>query len=181
MLDSLVRVSRRVLRVPKSIASPTGNLRFSWPCPGTALGPYLRVRTDRACGGMNSYTIVRMDWLLPDTVSVHSCRRPGDRRYVGCTDTKRQAPTRTVDRHTTGRDVLRWEKCTTTTQECSIRRWRALANGTMNGPHGASRTNGSRTPLTMNLPIRYFVFLWFTTERFSVLLNSLFKVLSNLP
>ena len=130
---------------------------------------------------MDAYTIVRMDWLLPDTVSVPSCRRPGDRGTAGCAETTRQAPTRTVDRHTTGRDVLLGEKCTTTTLECSIRRWRAIANRTMNGPTGASRTNASRTPLTMNLPIRYFVLLRFTPERFLVHLNFLFKVLSIFP
>ena len=124
---------------------------------------------------------MRMDWLRPDTVSVPSCSRPGDRGSAACAEATRQAPTRAVDRHTTGRDVLLGEKCTTTTPECSIRRWRALANGTINGPPGASRTNGSRTPSTMNLPIRSFGFLRFTPERFHVLLNSLFKVLFNFP
>ena len=181
MLDSLVRVSRRVLRVPKSIASPTGNLRFSWPCPGTALGPYLRVRTDRTCGGMGANTFVRMDRFRPDTVSVPSCSQPGDRGSAACAETTRQAPTRAVDRHTKVRDVLLGEKCTTATPECSIRWWRALAIGTKNGPPGVSRTNGSRTPSTMNFPIRSFGFLRFTPERFHVFLNSLFKFLFNIP
>ena len=130
---------------------------------------------------MDAYTIVRMNWLLPDTVCEPSCRRPGDRGTAGCAETTRQAPTRTVERHTTGRDVFLGEKCTTTSPECSNRRWRALANRTMNGPTGALRTNGSRTPFPMNLPNRYFVLLRFTPERFRVHLNFLFQVLSNCP
>ena len=90
-----------------------------------------------------------------------------------------QAPTRTVDRHTTGRDVLLSEKITTTTLECSIRRWCAFATGTKNGQPEPSRTNGYRKPSTMNLPIRSFVFLRIIFERFHVILNSLFKVLFN--
>ncbi|KAK1116362.1 hypothetical protein K0M31_020469 [Melipona bicolor] len=79
-----------------------------------------------------------MDWLRPDTVSVPSCSRPGVRGSAACAETTRQAPTRAVDRHTTGRDVLLGEKCTTTTPERSIRRWRALANGTT-GAHPEHR------------------------------------------
>ena len=130
---------------------------------------------------MDAYTFVRMDWWRPDTVSVPSCIRPGDRGSAACAETTRQESTRNVDRHTADRDVLLGEKCTTTTLECSIRRWRALANRTMNGPPGALRTNGSRKPSTMNLPIRSFVFLRFIPERFRVLMNSLFKVPFNIP
>ena len=119
--------------------------------------------------------------MRPDTVSVPSCSRPGDRGSAACAETTRQAPTRSVDRHTTGRDVLLGEKSTTTTPECSILRWRALDNGTINVPPGASRTNVCRKPSTMNLHIRSFGFLRFTPEQFHVLLNTLFKVLFNFP
>ena len=95
---------------------------------------------------------------------------------VACAESTRQAPTRTVDRHTTGHDGLLGENCTTTAPECSIQRWHDLADGTMNGPHGTSRTNGSRTPSTMNLPIRHlcisglalygFTYSWTLSSKF---------------
>ena len=128
---------------------------------------------------MDAYTFVRMNWLRPDTNSVPSCSRPGDRGSAACAGTTEQAPIRTVDRHEMGRDVLLGEKCTSTTSERSIRRWRDLTNGNMNGQHGSSRTNGSRTSSIMNHAIRSFVFLMLTPERFHVLLNCLFKVLFN--
>ncbi len=69
MLDSLVRVSRRVLRVPKAVASPTGigarerpvrrpvkglPSANSGPGPGTALGPYHRATVALACDGLDA-------------------------------------------------------------------------------------------------------------------------------
>ena len=192
MLKSLVRVSRRVLRVTKAIDSPTGNLRFG-QSEDTALltaGQARRrhwVRTsgyelkELAAGWTHTQS---WEWIgccpIP-SVYRHADdrateglpgapkRRRNDRRPLGLVG----------HRQTTGRNVLLGEQCTTTTPECSIRRRRALANGTMNGPPGASRTNGSRTPFTMNFPIPYFGFRRFTPERFRVILNSLFKVLSN--
>ena len=100
---------------------------------------------------------------------------------VACAESTRQAPTRTVDRHTTCPDVLLGENCTTTEPECSIRKRRDLANGTMNRPPGASRTNGSRTPLTMNLHIRHLCFSGLALNDFTYSWTLSSKFFSTLP
>ena len=100
---------------------------------------------------------------------------------VACAESTRQAPTRTVDRLTTCPDVLLGENCRTTAPECSIRRWRDLANGTMNGSYGASRTNGSRTQLTMNLPSRHLCFSGLALNGFSYSWTLSSKFFSTLP
>ena len=56
-----------------------------------------------------------------------------------------------------------------------------LANGTMNGPPGASRTNGSRTPSTMNLPIRHLCFSGLALNGFTYSRNLSSKFFSILP
>ena len=99
---------------------------------------------------------------------------------VACAESTRQAPTRTVDRHATCPDVLLGENCTTTAPECSTRRWRDLANGTMNGPPGASRTNGSRTPSTI-LPIRHLCFSGLALNGFTYSWTLSSKFFSTLP
>ena len=129
---------------------------------------------------MDAYTFVRMDWLRTDTVSVPSCWQPGNRGSAACAESTRQAPTRTVDRHTTGRDVLLGENCTTTTPEYTIRRWRDLSNGTMNGPPGISRTNSWRTPSKMNLPIRHLCFSGLPLNGFTNFRNISSKFFSTL-
>ena len=129
---------------------------------------------------MDAYTSVRMDWLRTDTVSVPSCFQTGDRESDASAESTRQAPTRIVDRHTTGPDVLLGENCTNTAPECSTRRWRDLANGTMNGPPGASRTNGSRTPSTI-LPIRHLCFSGLALNGFTYSWTLSSKFFSTLP
>ena len=87
-----------------------------------------------------------------------------------------RAPTRALDRHPTGRDVLQGEKCTPPPPAASTDRARR------GEPHPVP--NADRRPTAarrLNLARRPFGFLRFTPERFHVLLNSLFKVLFNFP
>lgn len=133
MLDSLVRVSRRVLRVPKAVASPTG-IGLATPESARDVRKASRRSTLDTCGANApgsgtalsplppNLTVARARLLLdaplvrPDTVRVPPGSRSGDRgfaarRFYGRRDSHR---TRAVDRHPAGRDVLPGEKCTTT-------------------------------------------------------------------
>ena len=209
MLDSLVRVSRRVLRVPKAVASPTGigppraNARGTFvgrsevirsytnsgPGPVTALGPLASVyhgarlrRPRRKKRARSPRERGERRELRPNTMRVPPGSRPGDRGFDACRFTERRVShrTRAVDRHPAGRDVLLGEKCTTT--NAGHRRTAACPRWTgREDPRGTSPTDAKPASLTMNLPVRSFGFLRFTPERFHVLLNSLFKVLFNFP
>ena len=176
MLDSLVRVSRRVPKVPKAKASPTGD---SGSVRGYRRrqrdGPAVGTRSDRrttvrardgpdAKSGGPSPRVYRRAWRVGTR---------GSGGYDGCRS--RRAPPRPSDPPPTGRDVLRGEKCTRST--CAR-------------TPGASRPEGRAVASTrlvhiaetrLNLPHRTFGLLGFTPGRFHVLLNSLFKVLFNFP
>ena len=118
---------------------------------------------------MDAKTFVRMDWLRPDTVSVPTWSWPGERGIDAFTETTRKATdTHRVESSSYGRSAR-------------LRRRNVRFEGSvpsLNGPPEASRTNGNRTPSTMNPPIRNFGFLRFIPERFHVLLYTFFKVLS---
>lgn len=176
MLDSLVRVSRRVLKVPKAIASQADD----WICPGTPSpqpsglgagpGPCLRV-CRRACDGPNASPEARdpTPFCIPSGESA-GCR--GSRHG-------RQA-IRTVCPPGPEADA---QRVATSYKGRSARvRDRSSANGaTRSRPRRRAFAQRRSTETRLNLPLRPFGFLRFTPERFHVLLNSLFKVLFNFP
>src|ERR1700734_3237561 len=98
MLDSLVRVSRRVLKVPKAVASPTGIIILlasprtpstnSWQGPVTALDPHSRETLAALATGRTQFVCLR-----PDTLRVPPGSRSGERRSA-----PRNAVKRTRDR-----------------------------------------------------------------------------------
>lgn len=195
MLDSLVRVSRRVLRVPKAVASLTGNSKLGQSedtaCKQlTRLGvgarsvPSEGILIELAAGLTHIHS--KMDWLRPDTVRVPSRSRPGDRGSVACAQRRRatgnhsgRRPTRNGSRRSTKGEVHDYVAGTFRPKAVYPR---ALGNRERtHTKHGVSSRQRKPASSTMNLPIRSFGFLRFTPERFHVLLNSLFKVLFNFP
>ncbi|KAL0858750.1 hypothetical protein ABMA27_011223 [Loxostege sticticalis] len=88
MLDSLVRVSRRVLRVPETESSQT------------------ETRTVRDNTAATTGTRARF--------IIYTVRQPVGHRHGPATPRKGRlgAPERRLDRHRTGRDALLREKCT---------------------------------------------------------------------
>ncbi|KAI4472874.1 hypothetical protein M0802_016448 [Mischocyttarus mexicanus] len=76
MLDSLVRVSRRVLRVPKAVASQTGIIVY---CPskdsvckqlasyGYGTGSVTPINTGLACDGPDARSIIAARYLISST------------------------------------------------------------------------------------------------------------------
>ncbi|CAF4948670.1 unnamed protein product [Pieris macdunnoughi] len=181
MLDSLVRVSRRVLRVPETETSPT-ETRTVRDCAGcddsgaapasahrqetgddtnTCVGPDAREARAR----FESKTTVR---LLSATVAVE--RLTLLRR-------RRSAPGPRLD---SGVERVAMYLCTE--REVHAVRGRRHARPVRARRNArASRRGLVRRGLTMNLSVRSFEFRRFTPERFHVLLNSLFKVLFNFP
>lgn len=197
MLDSLVRVSRRVLRVPKAVASPTGiglsppkerERDVRRPVEGE---PYFNQQRARTGDGAKSVTSeYRGARLRRPRRTVNKCglipcayRRAAGRATGGLSravlPATRQSPhpgrrpTPSGSRRSTWGEVHDDERRTSTHGSVPAREPRGL--------RGTSPTDAKPAPLTMNLPVRSFGFLRFTPERFHVLLNSLFKVLFNFP
>lgn len=136
MLDSLVRVSRRVLKVPKATASLTGVIGL---CPRTpqqtattgpapALGPEHRF-TVYARRRLDAYNAAPRHLCIPSSGRAGSDRF---RRTESHDTTDGAAHVSTLDPHPTGRDVLQGEKCTRST----ARRARHAS-----GPSGRDRSS----------------------------------------
>lgn len=125
MLDSLVRVSRRVLKVPKAKASPTGvHYVVNGVCPRTPSPAVERVRWSR---GTSPQTPTRNNTASTcDGPDANWIRGPAPLRYrrasrPGCVNGGPNGnspkeplglPPVTLGLHPTGRDVLLGEKCT---------------------------------------------------------------------
>ena len=182
MLDSLVRVSRRVLKVPKAVASPTGN-GGAGPRTSSTKRPAKRPATaTRSVNPSEASLSTSQDALNAAQYRVNENQY---RRAVGPGEHRRSAAL-TRESCAAGYRPGRWP-----TPNGSRRPTRGEVHAGDAG-HGAAtacrervRSIASRTQadlsLTMNLPDRSFGFLRFTPERFHVLLNSLFKVLFNFP
>lgn len=199
MLDSLVRVSRRVLRVPKAVASQTGipRARGVWPRaraqrPVEGSTVFCQQRTRTGDGTKSVTTVYR-------GARLRRARRAGGAALYRCfyrraagratgslpravLPATRQSPhpgrrpTPSGSRRPTRGEVHDGEIAGhRRTVACP----RASTVGT--ATRETSPTDAKPAPLTMNLPVRSFGFLRFTPERFHVLLNSLFKVLFNFP
>lgn len=191
MLDSLVRVSRRVLRVPKAIASPTGNSRFGQSKISALLtaantrardvSPRLRSKGE-ACGGPDAHTHIRENGLVAARYRactvVQSAGRPRVcrvRRSDATGAHSGRRPTHNGSRRSTRGEVHDYDTGAFDTEG---------GVPSLMEPRRPTRSIAHQrepAPSTMNLPIRSFGFLRFTPERFHVLLNSLFKVLFNFP
>lgn len=122
MLDSLVRVTRRVLRVPETESSPTETRTVRDNGSDNR-----QRRTDyRTYGSSTAATSPCVEPDAPKRVRVSRSYRPtaGRRppRSYGHGD--RRAPERGLGRHRTGRDVLLREKCTPSTDAGDTRRAR---------------------------------------------------------
>lgn len=172
MLDSLVRVSRRVLKVPKAIASPidpkvcprtsrptvTRGQNRHWVRSPTQLARLPRV--ERSESGLKSFVYRRASQPGHAGPLAHVAR-------TGSTASRR--PTPNGSRRPTRRKVHAFA---TGSNERKARETRTLP---VTRPHDACGET------RMNFSLRPFGFLRFTPKRFHVLLNSLFKVLFNFP
>lgn len=123
MLDSLVRVSRRVLKVPKAIASPTG---FCFSTAGSVRG---HRRQQQAGSGVGTRSDVHgtpsgalATGRTRSFIAAPSlpCRTVGlagrEPRVRADALSAARPPPRPLDRRPTGRDVLLEEKCTRSTR-----------------------------------------------------------------
>lgn len=176
MLDSLVRVSRRVLKVPKAIASQTGVYRSlsestaanSRRGPVPALGPTFGLAAALAAGRTRT-------GRGPAPLAYRRASRSGTAGPNGTTEAARSGslaalrPTPNGSRRPTGGEV-----------HAFVGRRRAKGAPGYEYPASLQR-RALHHEARMNLPFRPFGFLRFTPERFHVLLNSLFKVLFNFP
>lgn len=173
MLDSLVRVSRRVLRVPETESSQTDTRTVRDSTAATTDAPHplphsgRRRDTTLSCVGPDARERVRVSHQLPSdgrSVTPH-----------GLHNTKEaKTPGGHLHRHRTGRDVLLREKCTPSPE-------RYVRDTCPPTEIGDIESTPVRRGMTMNLSVRSFEFRRFTPGRFHVLLNSLFKVLFNFP
>ena len=180
MLDSLVRVSRRVLKVPKSIASQISvSIEV---CPrdphgqqssGNGIGTRSdrRLSIERACRGS--------DANLCSGLALSVYRRASRPEHRGF---EHESPKRSHTDSSTSRRP---------TPNGSRRPTRGKVHAFVTGSTNRRRGQRERHPshdrsspiyeTRMNFPFRPFGFLRFTPERFHVLLNSLFKVLFIFP
>lgn len=185
MLDSLVRVSRRVLKVPKAKASPTGVQRSlsEDTAASSRTGPVEsrhespdahRISASTSDGPDANFRIAAPRHC--DTVG-RAGRETGvrtetaRRRHSVSTPILRPAPNGS-------RRPTRGEVHEFVTPQIRARTERS-ADREVRDRLKRPTLQGGRD--TLNLPIRPFGFLRFTPERFHVLLNSLFKVLFNFP
>ena len=120
MLDSLVRVSRRVLKVPKAVASLTGKCKEPVRGHRRLTAGQAPDNGTRSVNPSEAYLPTSLNALGAAQYRSNSdlYRRAVGRATAGLPRTRanaaRQATLRAVDRHPTGRDVLLGEKCTPT-------------------------------------------------------------------
>ena len=172
MLDSLVRVTRRVLRVPETESSQTEThtVRDNGSDISTRrIGGRLAAGPQRRRALASSRTRrarVRFQSLYRPAAGRRPSWSPSPEGPGGSQTALRPAPS--------GSRCLTKREVHAVHGRCRRRPCRLPRQAT-------SKRRTTLRGITMNLSVRSFEFRRFTPERFHVLLNSLFKVLFNFP
>ena len=171
----MVRVSRRVLKVPKAIASLIGVSRGL--SKNTAANS--RKRTESALGPIAITIHILATGRTRTKSRPPAISKPSSELFgnpVSVNIGKSELTGYTRDRRTAPNGSRRPTRGEVHASEAGDE-----PKGTANANVAVSTVSKSQQQARMNLPIRPFGFLRFTPERFHVLLNSLFKVLFNFP
>ncbi|CAH0400493.1 unnamed protein product [Chilo suppressalis] len=149
MLDSLVRVSRRVLRVPETESSQTETRTVRDSTAATTGAPHQSPHIGRT--SMTTYALRRAG-RAEDACAIHNIYRPTAGRRPSRSSRQPPkgdswAPERRLDRHRTGRDALLREKCTPSPDVDG-----RTPCDTTRGPITSSETH-VRRGMTMNLSV----------------------------